>query len=376
MPQRLVIVACLTLVAAAAWSTGGQPPSVILPTPTSTQQSGNFAFLGAGSCAAQACHNSDGLGPRGREYAVALQRDFTSHPPRVVDKHARAYAALFEEPAQRMVRKWKGLDATEAVHPEREALCLRCHVHPQYDAPAAFDAQGNRRLHLEDGVSCEGCHGPAERWLAAHFRPGWTESSRLAAGMTDTRSILGRVGVCLDCHVGSPHAQVDHDLIAAGHPWLHFDMGEYHARCHKHWDSAKDINPDIHPRGRRDFEAQLREVGRVAVAQAALDLVALRARDAQRPWPEFADYDCRSCHHDLKAPSAWPTRPGEAGNPDLNHWYGEILAASKSKPEVADLRSAFRSWRPDRKAVEGKARSLARDLGARLATWKLEQAKP
>jgi hypothetical protein len=334
-------------------------------------------LMGAGSCAAQACHNADrGTGFRGREYAIALQRDSSFHPPRVLDKHAQAYAVLFNKHSERMLRAWKGLGATQAVHPEREALCLRCHVHPQFDSLPVHVDQGVRQFRLEDGVSCEACHGPAQHWLAAHFRPGWSESRRAASGMIDTRSILGRVRMCLDCHVGSPKAQVDHDLVAAGHPWLRFDMGKYHSRWHKHWDAAKDTNPAVDPRGRSDFDAQLRQVGNVAVAQAALRLVADRARDKHRPWPEFADYDCRSCHHDLKSPSDWLMRARQAGKPELNHWHIELLAAAKLNRDIAPLSAAFSSWRPDRETVSSGAQSLARGLEDWLTTWKRKQQTP
>ena len=30
---------------------------------------------------------------------------------------------------------------------------------------------------LADGVSCESCHGPAERWLTVHYQAGFKEKS-------------------------------------------------------------------------------------------------------------------------------------------------------------------------------------------------------
>ena len=46
-------------------------------------------------------------------------------------------------------------------------------------------------------------------------------------------------------------------------------------------------------------------VGRTAHAEAACKLLASRATrsasDPRTPWPEFAEYNCAACHHNLRA---------------------------------------------------------------------------
>lgn len=356
------------------------------PAPFQTARSVKFALQGAGSCAAAACHNADAVtGFQGREYRISLERDFGGDVARVKDKHAQAFAVLFEERSQRMVRQWKGWPADQPVHPEREALCLRCHVHPNLERQAFRTADGVAQFRWEDGVSCEACHGPAERWLAAHFRPGWKELSaarRAEFGMSDTRSVLGRVRMCVDCHVGSPDAEVNHDLIAAGHPWLKFEAADYHARWHKHWDVAKDKNPSMSARATTDFEARLWLVGQVASAKAALELLAERARDTKRPWPEFAEHDCFACHHDLKAASKQYNAGDALGAPAWNTWHTAMLTsalATTNDPTTMDntlkeLRKLMATWRPARTEVAAKAEQAIRELDAWLIHW--QHAEP
>ncbi len=324
-----------------------------------------FAFQGAGSCASQACHNADGLtGFAGREYRIALERDFRAERPRVRDKHAQAFDVLWNDKSVQMLRRWKG--TAGPVHPEREALCLRCHVGPAFNQQPAF---------LADGVSCEACHGPAERWLAAHFRPEWQQlsaSERRNEGMWDTRSIAGRVQICLDCHVGGPNAEVNHDLIAAGHPWLHFDVADYHRRWHKHWDTAKDFALV----GEKDFERRLGVFGQVASAAASLRLLAERACDEKRPWPEFAELDCAGCHHHLKADAA-KSSGVSAGAPPFNTWYiaklPPAIAGAKQalrlQEALHELRDRMAAWHPDRKAVNARAKAAVEDLESWMRRW-------
>ena len=139
--------------------------------------------------------------------------------------------------------------------------------HPSYQA--ATHSSGFRK---EAGVACESCHGPAQRWLNEHYREGWrtrTPSEKHAVGMADTRSLRGRAESCVPCHVGAADMDVNHDLIAAGHPPLHFEFAAYHANLPRHWDDAKDTDSRLG--GKRDFEARAWAIGQVVSARAALE---------------------------------------------------------------------------------------------------------
>ena len=50
-----------------------------------------------------------------------------------------------------------------ATPPDKNLLCIRCHVDPHADAVAEAAP-----VWFSDGVGCESCHGPAGGWLTAH----------------------------------------------------------------------------------------------------------------------------------------------------------------------------------------------------------------
>src|SRR5262249_53689511 len=149
------------------------------------------------------------------------------------------------------------------------------------------------------------CHGPAEKWLTTHYLREWQQKKpeeKEALGLRPTKDLVVRAQVCVTCHVGGSGSEVNHDLIAAGHPRLRFEYGAYLANLPKHWDEKKDR------KGRPDFDAQVWAVGQVVSMQASLQLLEHRAAAPKAPWPEFAEYDCFACHHDL-ADQKWRRDP-------------------------------------------------------------------
>ena len=128
--------------------------------------------------------------------------------------------------------------------------------------------------------------------------------------------------ICAGCHVGSPAddehllRDVNHDLIAAGHPRLDFSFSAYLNLMPKHWPDGprrQDSRP-AHYGFRPDSEthAETWAIGQAVTAQAALELLAYRAGSDEKlangankehlapaPWPEFSEYDCYACHHQL-----------------------------------------------------------------------------
>lgn len=373
------------MVLAARWicDSPGQSSQETFPRPDTSPPplTLKLELQGAGSCASMACHNADALtGFTGREYKIVFERDFSGTMPCVKDKHAQAFAVLFEERSHVIARNWRQLAPGAKVQPERETLCLRCHVHAKVDAQPMRRVDGVAQFRLEDGVSCEACHGPAERWLAAHFRPEFKNLSaagRHGYGMYDTRSVAGRARVCVDCHVGAPGAEVNHDLIAAGHPRLNFEFSNFQYMLHKHWDYAKDNDPARDPRGRKDFEARSWAVGQLVSAVAALRLLADRAGDERRPWIELAEYNCFACHHDLR-PESWRQRnyaKGQAGKLSWSPWYyalvGEAVEAlGPSNPNLSEqlraIAAELESPQPNRDRTAKLARQTAQMLEALL----------
>jgi hypothetical protein len=189
-----------------------------------------------------------------------------------------------------------------------DARCLACHA-TAGTGPTALAAEVVRG----DGVGCESCHGAAERWLGPHTQGWWANlpeaEKRSGYGMRPTRALEARAAVCVDCHVGGPSRDVNHDLIAAGHPRLNFEFAAYLANMPPHWVEDTTGN----------FPARAWAIGQAATARAAADLLARRAGAAATgagaggaPWPEFSEHDCFACHHDL-ADESWRQARAAAG---------------------------------------------------------------
>jgi hypothetical protein len=131
---------------------------------------------------------------------------------------------------------------------------------------------------------------------------------------------------------------VNHDLIAAGHPPLRFELGAYHEQLPKHWDFAGESAPDSR------FEARLWLAGQIESSRAALQLAHNR-----KVWPELAEYDCESCHHAIDG------RPTAAlGRPLWGTWYfsPQIIAAIRGSDPLdlqmplTELREAMNRFAP------------------------------
>jgi hypothetical protein len=307
----MVILATITSALLRQDSGKAQPP--LAPR---IKENAKRQLVGVTSCSASVCHGGADVG-QARSEATTW---------RALDPHARAFDALLSPKSQAMARHlWS--DATQA---HEAPLCLKCHVHPGYD-----HARPNFRRN--DGVSCESCHGAAQEWLSPHYRPAWQQADKQSHGMMDTKSLVGRANVCVTCHVGTPDANVDHDMIAAGHPPLRFEFSSYFANLPPHWDVVKDRKShESDPPARLHAWA----VGQDVSAAAAAELLAYRA-DAKNgtPWPEFAELDCFSCHHDLHAKSTRQTkdqlqtrRPGKL---ELSNWYNAM--SWLAQPEVVGI---------------------------------------
>ena len=245
-------------------------------------------FNGAGGCAASSCHGS-------------IQPKTVTHVPQNEysiwagqDKHARAYQVL-SSPVSLRIGKILKLDRP----PNQTPRCLACHA---LSVPSEQHAE---TFDITDGVSCESCHGPASGWLGQHTVKGWPhERSVQELGMIDLRDMGVRSHNCLHCHLGTEEKSVDHQLIAAGHPDLTFELNLFSAVMPRHWKTPKDAPWS----GTKEWA-----VGQSMQLRDGLNRLARRARSTT--WPEFAEYDCFACHHAL-------TKPEESWRLTSDGYYG------------------------------------------------------
>jgi hypothetical protein len=343
-------------VTAASSPQGAAVPEAI-PSPPAAAADAAKHYVGSGSCAARACHGNPTITRRGESnsaYVIWLSSD----------PHAQAYAVLSTPEAQHMA---EALGLGAATKADR---CLACHSLSIGGAHPAAAAGVNPAALLADGVGCEACHGPAEKYLAEHtlnrwHRPGDPKFDP-SFGMTDTANIGPRAAICAGCHVGQPDAEgrpwrdVNHDLIAAGHPRLNFEFSAYMANLPPHWNVNRD------PERFEELHSWI--AGQLASGEAALKLLESRASSAATlpkagertlvpgVWPELSEYDCYSCHHDLRG-NGWrqsyhssiaadertanPPAPPR-GSPGWGTWYFQgprLLAATSAvmpKPSGSD----------------------------------------
>jgi hypothetical protein len=301
------------LMAATSFSLAAAAPSAaaIPPLVAAAQAPAARAYTGPGSCAAAACHGSI----RAVAGSRILQTEYTTWMAQ--DRHARA-AEVLSTPASVRMAKILGLPAANTA-----STCLACHT---LDAPQA--QQG--RTFNNEGVSCESCHGPASAWLGPHTTRDWTHARSVQAGMYDTKDLVKRTEVCLACHLGTADKFVDHEMIAAGHPDLVFDLEAFSAAMPRHWRPSTEADPFAPV---RSFM-----VGQLVHLRGSLERL---ARGMSGPgWPEYAELDCVACHHSLtRADDSWRQNLGYSGRrpgtPALNvaRWVTarHVLAAQDAK---------------------------------------------
>jgi hypothetical protein len=320
-------------------------------------------YIGPGSCSSTSCHGS----VKPRTDNRIFQNEYSIWA--VKDKHAKSYDALTSPVGERMA-KILGLGKSEQA-----AKCLACHA---LDVPSEARA---KTFELNEGVSCESCHGPASAWLGPHTTRTWTHEQSVAAGMYDTRNLMRRTEKCLKCHLGTQEKFVDHEMIAAGHPDLYFELDSFSAVMPRHWKTPRESAPGVPSEKDTAWEG-LREwgTGQAVQLRASMELVAWRAKS--KNWPEYSELQCFSCHHSLTAPEqSWRQERGYAGRrPGDPPWNGSRYAvfrelahqvdndaATRLDDQVAQLSKSLSQINPDRDAV-ASASSAAATLSNQLAT--------
>ena len=342
-------------------------------------------YIGPGSCAATACHGSVKPVAESR----ILQNEYSTWI--LKDKHARAYQVLAGDVGKRMARLLK-LGAKAEESPK----CLACHA--LYTTPE----RRGRPFEITEGVSCENCHGPAQAWLGQHTERESPEkhARSLQLGMADTRSVVRRTEKCLSCHLGTNEKFVDHEMIAAGHPDLFFELDSFSAVMPRHWKQPRESAPlkpaagpdgDANWTGVRDWGA-----GQAVQLRAAMERLAWRAKneryDKKDVWPEYSELSCFACHHALgPAKGSWRQEHGYAGRrPGDPAWNASRYivfrviarqvdpgAAQELDRRLAAVGDEMSKLNPDRAAVASlaaEAAPVAQRFAERLAAMNYDSA--
>ena len=350
-------------------------------------------YVGPGSCSATACHGS----VQARRETKVLQNEYSTWV--LQDKHARAWNVLNNPVSQRIAKILgpNSLGAGDAAHAPK---CLACH-----SLYVPNEAKG-REFDVNDGVSCESCHGPSSQWLGPHTARDWPHEKSVALGMYDTKNLQLRTEKCLTCHLGTAEKYVDHEMIAAGHPDLVFELDSFQAVEPVHWVEKVPGHPD---EADKDPLIGVRQwsVGQAVQLKESMNRLIRRAKGAEGKkglvWPEYAELDCFACHHSLTpAEDSWRLRSvtenphgargyyqsRRAGDPPYNlsrvvvfeHMANEVDAATSKQLQTAmnKLAALVGSLQPDRSEVEqlaGEAGELAGKLADELRTQSFDREK-
>jgi hypothetical protein len=177
--------------------------------------------------------------------------------------------------------------------------------------------------HAETGTECAQCHGVGTRWVNEHINwdlPTKSGENELAekAGYQPLKKIEQRVALCLSCHVGGPGNVkseyaglqegriVNHDLIAAGHPRLHFEYLAYYQAMGKHWNHQHAEDTDQVEIWHKSQLAGLKAKVKLLVHHTSQSINAGDPKNANDPkyaekhpvWPELTELSCFSCHQE------------------------------------------------------------------------------
>jgi len=233
--------------------------------------------MGVVNCANSLCHGS----VQPWKDANVLQNEYVTWSR--VDKHARAYKVLFNEQSARIARNLGLGNAAEAK------VCLDCHVHN------VAKAQRGERFKFDDGVTCEACHGPSERWLPKHVEDGAKHAGNLEAGLFPTDDPAERARLCLSCHFGNADRFVTHRMMGAGHPRLSFELETFTTVEPAHFK----IDSDWQKRKRLWDGVKVWAIGQALAVSEMMDLLTDPKRGRDGLFPELVLFDCHACHHPM-----------------------------------------------------------------------------
>lgn len=218
--------------------------------------------------------------------------------------HFRALRSLANDPrSARMTAILYG----PGTKPEDAPQCRACHT---LDVPP--ELRGVSGYEHRDGVSCESCHGRSENWGSGlHYSPKWrgqlSTDDRTNKGFYDTRDLVRRTEKCLECHLGTEAKQVTHNMLAAGHPPLTFELSSDLNGVPKHW---KDANSYLAPDEGEWFNARVWAVGQAVLLRESMYRLVNTLTSADSV--DFAVFECYACHHDLRETkqASWRQGPG------------------------------------------------------------------
>ncbi|MCR2746563.1 multiheme c-type cytochrome [Limnobacter parvus] len=231
--------------------------------------------VGTVNCASSTCHGSIAE----RTSTPVLQNEYTTWLRQ--DPHTQAYAVLKNAQSQRIA---KNLGLAQPAHEAK--ICLDCHSH---NVP---DSKQGPRFDKSDGVNCEACHGPAEKWIKTHVEPKASHAKNIENGLYPTSDPYAAAKLCTSCHVGDSSRPITHQIMGAGHPRISIEVETFMALEPPHYRIDDDW---VQRKGAYDA-GKIWAMGQFASSANLLELIANPKRNRQGIMPELMMFDCHACH--------------------------------------------------------------------------------
>lgn len=331
---------------------------------TALPQDNGHKNLGNATCGNEFCHEAKVPW----KTSVVPQTEFFIFASK--DPHGKAYKTLLGEKSSSIAKK---LGLKKPAHEEK--LCLDCH------ANNVAPEQRSRTFRIEDGVSCEACHGGADRWLETHVSGAGDHSDNIAAGLFPTEDPVKRATLCMSCHLNNDKKSVTHRMLGAGHPRLVFELDTYTAAEPAHYAVSNEYK-------KRKVVAtaiQTWALGQAKSVQILMDGISNPATFRKMAYPELSFFDCNSCHHRMSdkrgsAKSLLQIGPGAPRLNTSNLLMLEILAkqvaptiGKQLNKEVLALHQATSKGNEQTALAAQSLRKTASQLFDQFATYSFSQ---
>ena len=274
-------------------------------------------FVGSQSCKSSGCHG----GGTDKGQSIIWEKK---------DVHTKAHEILGTDRSKRMA------ESMGIGDPQKSARCTICHS-PLEALPASRLAPNTK---IDRGVSCETCHGPAEKWRLFHTRRDVSHDQRIASGLREAGDLYHRANICIACH-----HHLDAGLTAAGHPELFFEFDRQMTEEPPHW---KDEGAWLGPRAWLTGQAAaLREVSWKLTSGTDPNLVArwkglvwlLRKTEAGASLPNTDDFAAMQAAADRVARAASHQEWSKDSTMRLLKTYAGLTEEFRDgKTEPAELR--------------------------------------
>jgi len=307
----------------------------------------SLKFTGAGSCNQAKCHGHKSK-KRANEYTTWIKAEI----------HSQGYSVLYEKRSQKIAKDFGLKDK-----PEKSKECIICHT---LDLEAKADLKGEK-YDINEGVTCELCHGPAEQYLEPHAKPYepkgvtgdelWAKrlerhAQSVKQGMWDAKDPRVRLETCLFCHY-----QIDGKMLQAGHPELNFEMGYFQKTMPVHWEEVPNKGDGFPAKMMAAGQAvslreALRNLAKSAKAKAGKDII-------QGNWEQVQSHG--NMLRVLTAVGIGDSKAIQAGLSDLSKSPGDASKAEKLAGQAEGLAGKFLQAKYDAGHINKIIKAVAGD---------------